>query len=392
LIPRLNSWTIKDIKVWTRLAIAIFGLWTVPGTPIFAQRLLDGPELDEVKRLFAHPPAKRVRCRVHWSRPTLDFGFRFVLPFEIYFPAHRFAGKDLRMRAALRVTPAGHDPVFISYSVRFRGEVPASARTNIELDAAILVGVGQYRIDLLLTDRFGRSCAARTYKDAAKPPELGNFRLSFPPNAVSALSEPPWERLESAAKAREGTLTILIHAQPPRPQASALRALERDALLGSVATLVRESGFSRFRVIAFNLDQQSEFFRNEDFTAQSFEDLAGALESLNLAQVQYSVLQKTRGYEDLLAQIVRKEWTQPDPSETVVILGWRAHVQTRIPMERLGPVPPRRPRFYYLNYESDPPSDAGHDTIDRLVADLGGDSRVIHNPPELADAIRWIFP
>ena len=359
------------------------------------QRLLKGEQARMAEAVLRKFLPGTPACLAEWRRPALDFGFRFVAPLQVWLPTRRFAGKDKEIGVVMRVTPEGHEPAYLSDRVIVPGDLSAETRANVQVVGAVLVGPGAYSLDLLMLGQSGGLCAVHKKAVARLAGLPGGVRPSLEPGEVIGLSTPPWASVRKTAAGRSGgRLTILLHAQSARASAGKISAVERNILLGSLASLVRESSFSSFRVVAFNLEQQTEVFRQEELDTAGYARLAEALERVQLGAVPYAALQKRRGAQDLLAELVDGEILSRTRAEAVVIVGWTGRLWEKAPPIRIEEAPRPLPQFFYLNYQHlmwygwklpAPP-----DVIEQSVKTLDGRTIPVYGPKQLAAALREI--
>jgi hypothetical protein len=186
-------------------------------------------------------------------------------------------------------------------------------------------------------------------------------------------------------------LTILLNAAPMDPYATKLRAWDRALLLDSLASLLKQVGFKSVRVVAFNLDQQREVFRDSSFDQTSWSKLSTALRDLELGSVSYHVLTRQQGWSDLIQQLIREQINTAEPSDAVIFLGPTSRILSRIPREYLPREKGLRPRLFYLDYCAYWVRNSEFsDSLAHATRDLGGRIMRIHSPGELAKAIHEI--
>src|SRR5207244_4108193 len=109
----------------------------------------------------------------------------------------------------------------------------------------------------------------------------------------------------------------------------------------------------KVRLIAFNLDQQRELLRREEFTTADIDSVTRALDELQVATVDYKVLRDPKGGVNMLAGLLDAELRGTSSGDAVVVLGPEARTRAR-----LAP-PPERPedaaaRVFYLQFLSRP--------------------------------------
>jgi hypothetical protein len=183
-------------------------------------------------------------------------------------------------------------------------------------------------------------------------------------------------------------LTVLMHAAPNSPRRMRMGARDRFLLLGTLASLLERVPTTSVRVVVFNLDQQRELYRHDDFSTAGFNDVAQSLDTLELGLVDFHVLQNPRGHVNLLADLVNQEINAPQPSDVVLFIGPMARYVDKMPNSVLEKPPGATPRFFYFQYrpmmrmESTLP-----DVIHSAVSKMKGKTVVIHSPGDFAKGI-----
>ncbi|MBV9082845.1 MAG: hypothetical protein JOZ62_09230, partial [Acidobacteriaceae bacterium] len=253
-----------------------------------AQAVLPPNDAKQVSRFFdAIAEADSLPCRVEPVHPFLDFAFRFEAGYYIACPLNVFEGKQSRVAIFLRLSPENGRSLILgeTYSVP---AVPASSRerlskikAELRTSGAFALGEGKYTAELLLADDRGRVFRKRWKITAELKRGEHSVSLNVPPQTVEAVTP---ASLEASRPQRDDglRLTILLDAAPINPSATKLHAWDRTFLIQTVASLLRELPCSSVRLIAFNLDQQRELFREDDFDAAGIRRLAQALQQVEL--------------------------------------------------------------------------------------------------------------
>ena len=130
-----------------------------------------------------------------------------------------------------------------------------------------------------------------------------------------------------------------------------LKPGDQALLLGTLSALLEQLPGADVRVAAFNLEQQKELFRDEHFHLESLNDLALTLHQLQLATVDYKVLQNRNGHLDLLAGLINRELRGAPPADLVVFLGPRERFEESMPEALLDARRGAVPRFFFLAYQ-----------------------------------------
>lgn len=343
-----------------------------------------------------HASGEKLDCDVSRQKPFLDFSFRFAGGYILRCPIYLFDGKAAIMRTYVRITPAAGKPLLLQDTYNIPAMPPdMRARTNIrslrnliEISGGFSLGEGEYEVDLLVTDNGERTLRHHWKVKAARNHSEREVQMVMKPDTVAPVSTRPWDG-KSVADGKRVRVTVLLDAAPTNPYAQKLHAWDRAFLLDSLSSLLRQIPWESVRLVAFNLDQQREIFREDMVDRSSFFRLARELRELELGTVSYSVLKRQQGWADLLANMTNKEIEADKPSDLVIFLGPVTRIAQKIPAEILDPPKSNSPRFFYLEYY--PAWRQGSefsDSINSLTAARNGSTIKIHSPGELARGIQ----
>jgi hypothetical protein len=249
------------------------------------------------------------------------------------------------------------------------------------------LGEGKYTVELVLMDNRERVAQKKWKATAVRRRDEKKVQVTTRPFTATAVSTRLWP-VKPAAPASGIRLTILLDAAPVNPHSLKLRAWDRAFLLDSVASVLREIPSDTVRVVAFNLDQQEEIFRQDDFDRSGLGRLAHALRKLELGSISYRKLGQPQGWSEILTRLSKEEIESKEPADAVIFLGPTTRLSDKMPKE--APMLPKekRPRFYYLEYF--PAWRRGNempDAIHHFTAQCDGTVLKIHSPGEFATAI-----
>ena len=183
----------------------------------------------------------------------------------------------------------------------------------------------------------------------------------------------------------------MMHAAPMSLRRTRLRASDKMALLGTLSSMLQRVRTSSVRIVVFNLEQQKEIFRLDPFGPDALEKISDSMNQLELATVDYRVLQNRRGHVDLLADLVNQELAEKAPSDVVIFLGPPARFWDKLPQDLLEKPAGGAPPFLY--FQLTPylrPGDSFSDSISSAVAKLKGKTVIIRTPGEFAKALSQI--
>jgi hypothetical protein len=334
-----------------------------------------------------------LKCSIERIRPTLDFALRFRAGFLVHCPLAEFDHKETIVAIYARVTPEAKTPVLLGEGYRLPTITPAMLsrlghrrlnNTFFNMSGGFTVGEGAYLVEVLALDDRNRMCRKQWRIKAARDGRQRPAPLLIEPDTVRPLLEIPGE-VGPPERGKGLRLTILLDAAPINPRQARLRAWDRAFLLSSLWTLLRQTPSTSVRLVAFNLDQQSEIFRQDRFDRAALTRLGMDLQSLELETVSVKVLQRSES--EFLANLVNQEIGTDEPSDAVVILGPATRFTRKTRPEMLKKASDGGPRFF--NFEYYPWHGAEFpDAVEYLTHALHGTTYKIHSPGELGQAIQ----
>lgn len=306
----------------------------------------------------------------------------------------QFTGSGHRWSVATEITPltdGGRPAYLVSYF-----SLPAIPKTNVsnEFSGGFLLGEGRYHVRWLLADDQQRVCRKEWNLNARLEFSERHVKPAMAPDTVAALSTPASIPADDVPPLR---LTLLVDAAPLFTRRSKMQASDQMMILSAVASLLQrvpgKESIPAVRLVAFNLDQQKEILRRDNFALPDLFDLQRAINGLNLASVDYHLLANRRGHLDLLANLVNHELNAagPDgrPADAVVFIGPRARYYDKVPPDAIARSATAAPRFFYFQFRPMRPvlTPVLPDSINFLVAALKGRTFIIHTPSDFNKAI-----
>jgi len=367
-----------------------------------AQDLLTSSSCSGIQALLSDVGGKQtLEGRAELSHAWLNYVFRFQAGYSIDIPLRQFAGEGDMVRVIARVAPSdGSRPPVCFIQSGALLEIPEGDK----ITGGFFLGEGNYRVDLSVFDQAGRLYQARFNLEAALKGRERKVRLELAPGEVQPIYSLRWKP-HSEPVGRGRRLTILFHAASlygPRT----LLLYDQVLLLSSLSTVLSEGAFDEIRLIAFNLDQEQELFRQDRFDVDGFRKLAETLLSLKLSSVPVTALAPGQPRHALIDSLVRAEMSSEKPPDAILFLGPYANDESKwssVPCEsgHAGPA-----IFYFQHrinraigrrlsdeYVGRAERTMGvrpielPDTLERLVHACSGDVYRIHDPAELASAI-----
>jgi hypothetical protein len=353
-----------------------------------AQTIVDSSKLRLVLPVFESDETG-LQCDIGALKTALNYGFRFQAGYMVTVPMNQFSGPNHGWSILTRITPLEGDakPVYLISSAT----LPNIPKTKVELrfGGGYLLGEGAYEVRWMLLDDAGRVCRKSWHVDVHRSHAEQKVHVAMPRETVWELS------LRGARSQRHDTddapplrMTIFLHTAPLFPRRTHLRPNDMMTLMSTVASLLERVPSRSVRLVLFNLDQQKELYRKEDFILRDMAQVSQAMATIELGLIDYQTLQNRHGTVDLIADLVNRELAAQPRSDVVLFLGPRPRQFDRMPQSSLERPAGRAPQFYYFQIAPFVRTTAQPvDTIRSAISKLGGKTILIHNPGEFAKAI-----
>jgi hypothetical protein len=357
----------------------------------FPQTVVDSARVRNLLKEIDSQARDELRCDVIPIKPALNFSFRFQAGFIVHVPLNQYSGTGHRWVMATRVTPVGGETVNLMSLINLP-EIPQGTKGLAEVGGGYLAGEGRYEVQWLMFDDTMRVCRKNWTVEVKRSRSERGLRVAMPENTVRGFSwfatpETPANR-DDAAPVR---LTVMLHAAPLSTRRTTLRTSDSLMLVGLLSSLLERMPTSSVRLVVFNLDQQKELFRQESFSPKALDQVAQAINGVQLAVVDYRVLQNRRGHVDMIADLMNAEVHAKDPSDVVLFLGPTARYWDNVPQTALEKTDGAGPQFFYFQYRPYYRRAATFpDVITLALRKLRGKTLLIHSPNEFAKAIRQV--
>ena len=206
----------------------------------------------------------------------------------------------------------------------------------------------------------------------------------MPAGTVAPVAYEPWKGVPAG---QAGThLTVLLHVAPLSMRRLKLHPYDQAMLLSSLLSLLERTPVAKVKLVAFNLDQQKEIFRQDDFDREGWGRLIDAIAGLDLVTVPVSVLQKQGGHRDIVRSLVQEQLEAEEQPDAVIFLGPTSRQMEKLKLETSATP---HPRFYYLQYKAYWARGSEFaDIITHVVRSLSGKVFVIYTPHDLSVALQ----
>ncbi len=361
-------------------------------TPVAAQVLVDESTRDgqflvaSFEQYRLDRSAGRLACAVRRFPPVIDFGLRVWSGFNIAVPARQLLmDQGDRGAVTFRVTPTRAPQSRKYFWQRF--EIPPAkpggpppGKLELTLGGGFLIGRGDYQVDLMLIDSRGQRCID-SWKAGHRIQDPGVLTR---PDTVEPLDTETWPGFSAEGT---GRVTIFIHAAPvwPRRYVSKLSSWDRQILMSSLISLLRNTRYQSACLVVFDLERRRVLFRDPDFGRPSLRRLGRQLAAVDLGTISMETIQSGPSPDAFIQEMLRTEVKDPKRSDSFVFLGttWRAG-------PKLQPLPAdlresmAKTWFFALRH----PTVIDEDSVSSLVKQVRGRTFSIYRPPDLAAAIR----
>jgi len=358
-------------------------------TTSFAQIPVNPERYPQVPSLFERPQTKPgIACEVVQLKPDLNYSFRYQAGYVVSWSLKGYEGKGNKFAVFTRVTPLNPDlpPVYFTQAIKLRA-LPSGVKDKLRIDGAYFFGEGEYAIGLVLLDKNDRTCR-KQWQIKVKTQGVHQIKSVQDPGSVAPAFTEPWDgTLPNASRGQPGRLTVLLHVAPLYFWTNKLHAYDQAMLLSSLLALLKQTSFTEVKLVAFNLDQQTELYHQERFDSQGWTKLVEAMHKLELGTVSYKVLQNRTGHADLLASLIDEELRADQPADVVLFLGPTARQSEKL---RLAPAESDAAQPLFLYFEFKPYWRRGNefpDILDHLIRSASGKVFHIHSPREFVDAL-----
>ncbi|MFZ5925936.1 MAG: hypothetical protein ACOYX1_00690 [Acidobacteriota bacterium] len=361
--------------------------------PAAAQWLVD-PGSDAGRQLAAafdsqwrRKPDRTIPCRVDRFQPFLDYGLRVWSGYGLAVPASALLQGDAprEIITVVRVTPLapGSGPAYLYQRLRVP-DPPEGAdvrKVEMNLGGGWLLGRGTYRVEMMAVTTGGGECrrewTVKVREDSA----------TLAAGKVSSLDSGFWQGFSGEG---QGHVAIFLHASPVRPRryVTRLSPWDRQVLLSTLSTVLRDGGFRSASLTVFDLAKREVVFESRQLSRQDVGRLARQLARIDFGTIPLRTLQEGPLAGDFLQDLVRRSVRGEPRPDALIFIGarWRGGEKLRSLDPALREDAP--PAFHLAFSLPNLPEDA--DAVTSLVKGLGGKVFSIYLPKNLAPALRQI--
>jgi len=335
---------------------------------------------------------KDLPCVVSPEKPFLGFDLRFHGGYDVSVPLRELAGTENLLTILFRVYPESHPEQRTYFIQRIRvPSIEEDAKGDAVLQGSFDVGEGRYQVEWLMRDRSERVCSFSWDSEASLPSRDRQIAVGINPGFIEPTrheqfhEDPPVERTATEPLLN---LKILVNFAPQKATSAALRPLDTAALVSILRSLNREPRIGKFTLVAFNMQEQRVFFRQEKADRIDFRALGESLSTVSLGTVDMRNLATKNSETIFLNDLIGKELPNSgERPDAVIFAGPKALLASNVPeddLKRLGDID--YPVFY-MNYILNPQATPWRDAIGNAVKFLKGTEFTISRPRDLFYAV-----
>jgi hypothetical protein len=331
---------------------------------------------------------KDLPCTVNPDKPILGFDLKFHTGYEVTVPLKELAGTENQLTMVFHVTTDNRADDGVYFSQHF--SVPAIGADEsgpAYLQGTFNVGEGKYHIDWLMRDRAERMCSFHWDTEAALPGRDKQMALDIGPNAIQAVDaelfkqEPPVKR-----DSGDGPLNVkvMINFAPQDANSAAMRPVDASALLSILRSISREPRIVKFSIVAYNMQEQRIFYRQDGASQIDFPALGNAVKALRLGTVDFKHLSQKHSDTEFLTDLITKEVKETkDQPDAFIFAGPKVMVDDGLSPDTLKQLSDVKFPLFYMNYNLNPESNPWPDAIEKFVRFLKGVEYTISRPRDL---------
>jgi hypothetical protein len=290
-----------------------------PSTPA-NQKVVTG--IEELWRQKGDGKRQTLDCEISSVPPNLGFDLRLWAGYTFNMPLTEFKGQNrARLSAVIRLEPL--EPSGKAVYLGRRMTIPKipdvpSKRLFVSASGGFALGAGRYQASLMIADGSGRWCA-KSWTIKAKEPRGGASRLARGEVADAYAGWVGFRAPEAGELPRRATVVMNAYPVTRRRNVAALSWRDQSTLMNVLGSVLSRGGYHSARVVAIDLLNRQVVYDDQRFAPGSFDGLADALGSVNLATVDYRTLEQGPSEHQFLESVVKGISSGADPGEIVFI-------------------------------------------------------------------------
>lgn len=332
-------------------------------------------------------------CKASVRKPQLDFEFRFFTGYRVRLPAREMLGPKRPIALQITVTPLDledAEPVRLQRS-EIAGPIPEDlANQTVEITGSFVVGEGRYSILWQMYDSLGGYCEVEWTIRAKRRRGERDLRLSIAPGEIGEsrvyVFRP--QKIDAATKGPDPfDLKIFLNLDPwrgrhGRSSRTSIRLFEFVPRLAVLRALARRPDIGRVALVAYSVEEQTVYYRQELAGRIDFSEIEKAIESLSPAFVSIDQLGKEKPRQ-FFADTLASDFPGDEPVDAYVFVGPDAELGRSLPKQKIRALERPSAPVFMLQVLRAP----WRGVIGNFVDDLGGKEYHFSTPKDLGEAV-----
>jgi hypothetical protein len=333
-------------------------------------------------------PRKDLPCTVTPTKTAqVGFDLKFHGGYEVTVPMRDLAGQENLLTIIFRVTPVKEgEPTYFIQRIKVP-EIAEDAKGDAAFFGSFDVGEGNYKVDWLMRDRAERVCSNYWDVEAHLSDKENQMALAIGARAVRQSEteffrqEPPVQRDNDPT-----TVKILLNYAPQNPRSSVMRPIDTSALVSILRNISRDPRVARFSLVAFCMQEQKVFYRQENAEKIDFPALGEALAKIQLGRVDLARLADKKSDINFLTDLLRNELGNSERPDAFIFAGPKVMLEHNIEADALKEIGSLEAPVFYMNYNLFPNTVPWRDAIGNAVKYFKGLEYTISRPRDLWSA------
>ena len=331
-------------------------------------------------------------CSVTPLPPQLGFDREFLAGYLFRIPLSALAGDGTTIRVLFRVQPLDGKQRDYYFSDRYTvPPIEEGKSGDVTVVGRYKLGPGRYQLDWLMRDGAERVCSTRWRVKTPSREDLDDLAATGVPYFVGAHQEEIFQEDPPMQRARPRNLLhlkLLVNFTPTDFSQFRLREYDLRNIVAILRAIAHEPRFGTFSLVAFSMREERLIFEEQNVTRIDFPSLGDAVESIRADTVDVTQLQDHESGSRFLTELLQNHLgSQKAEPDTVIILGPKVLLETRIPRRALREAGRVNCPVFYLIYDRTPQAHPWRDAISKALRVYKGQEYAIAAPKDLGRAM-----
>jgi hypothetical protein len=179
-------------------------------------------------------------------------------------------------------------------------------------------------------------------------------------------------------------IKVMMNFGPQDATSATLQPVDTSALLSILRSIAKEPRIGRFSIVAYNMQEQRVFYRQDNASQIDFPALGDAVKALRLGTVDLKKLTQKHADTDFVSDLITQEVTDTkDGPDALIFAGPKVMLDDSLPPATLKQLSDVKLPAFYMNYNLNPQTNPWRDSISAAVRVLKGAEYTISRPRDL---------